>query len=556
MSRKYPYPLYPVEYCDDFREFLQMIHQKYNDRPAVTWFSRRGERNDKSFYQLCQDAKAFAQALYKMGFAQKHIAIISENSYEWIVAYLGAVLSGGIALCIDIEQADETMQGMVLDADGELLICSPSLAPICAPLLDKHSHLRMVIVSEEDTHSETSFWGLCAMGHKSLAQEGPTYESIEIDSRQTASIVFTSGTTSTPKPVMLSHKALLTNALEALALVSPQPDRSFGMLPFYHTYGFTATILSSLGGGLNVCINGDLKTMLRDLRDFRPQTIVAVPLILETVHKMIWDGIGKAGQTKNVRFLISLGRLIGRPSCFVRKHILRGLKGTGLEDLTLMVCGGAYLSRSVARDLIGFGILILQGYGITECSPLVSVNRNKAYDLVSVGYVLPSYEVKIKDGQILVRGISLMNGYYKDADLTQESFDDGWFKTGDLGRLDRQGRLYISGRIKHLIVMKNGKKVSPEEIESNLSTLPLIKEVVAYGAVSGNSADDVKVAVTIYPDPVETEGMTSYEILDHIQQKIDAVNSKLPLYKQIQMISLRNTEFEKTSSHKLKRPSI
>ncbi|MHB1314160.1 MAG: AMP-binding protein [Christensenellales bacterium] len=556
MTRKYSYPLYPVEYCDTFRDFINMIDRKYCDRTAVTWFNRKGQRNDRTYHQLVCDAMAFAQALYKAGLSQKHIAVVSENSYEWIVTYLGTVLCGSVAVCIDIEQSTEVLHQMIMDAEADLLVCSPSLDSVCAPLIEKHARLCMMISTAADGHASDNFWGMCSLGRKSLEKEGPTYEATPVTSDQTAGIVFTSGTTSIPRPVMLSHKAILTNALEALAMVEPASTRSFGMLPFYHTYGFTSTILCSLCGGINVCINGDLKTMLSDLKAFCPGTIVAVPLVLETIYKMIWSGIEKSGKIRAVKLLIALGRLFGRPSLFLRKRMVKALDGTGLEKLELLICGGAYLSIHIARDLISFGILVLQGYGITECSPLVSVNRNKSHDLVSVGYVLPSYEVKIKDGEILVRGVSLMNGYYNNPKLTEESLDDGWFKTGDIGRLDKKGRLYISGRIKNLIIMKNGKKISPEEIEARLMTLPMVKEAVAYGAASGNTADDVKVAVTIYPDPAESEGMTSYEILALLQQNVDEINSSLPFYKQIQMISLRDTEFDKTASHKLKRQTV
>ena len=556
MIRKYSYPLYPIDYCDTFREFLKMIDGKFAEKIAVTWYNRQGQCNEKSYHQLVQESSAFAQSLFKAGLHQRHIAIVSENSYEWIIAYFGIILSGGVAVCIDIEQPTDVIHQMILDADAEMLVCSPSLYTVCKPLVDKKSGICMMISTGEKAKKSESFGGMCSLGQKSLEKGGPLYEETPMSASQTAAIVFTSGTTSQSRPVMLSHKALITNAVEALALVKPVSDRSFGMLPFYHTYGFTSAVLSSFSGGMNLCINGDLKTTLNDLKLFCPGTIVAVPLLLETVHKMIWSGIEKSGKEKVVRFLMAMGRLLGRPALFLRERIAKALIGTGLEKLELLICGGAYLPVNVARDLIAFGILVLQGYGITECSPLVSVNRNKAHALASVGYVLPSYEVRIKNGEIQVRGVSLMNGYYKLPKLTEESMDDGWFKTGDIGRLDKIGRLYISGRIKNLIIMKNGKKISPEEIEARLAALPIVKEVLAYGAASGNSADDVKVAVTVYPDPVETEGMTSYEILALLQQNVDNINSSLPFYKQIQMINLRNTEFDKTASHKVKRQTV
>ncbi len=199
---------------------------------------------------------------------------------------------------------------------------------------------------------------------------------------------------------------------------------------------------------------------------------------------------------------------------------------------------------------------MLQGYGITECSPSISVNRNEDYRLDSVGLVLPSYEVRIVDDEIQVRGVPLMNGYYKQPELTAQSYDGEWFKTGDLGYLDKQGHVHITGRKKNLIVMKNGKKVAVEEMEEEMKKLPLVKEAMVYGAKSGISEDDVKIAVMVYPDQEAAKDMTSYEILEQLQEYVDRLNAQLPTYKQIQMVNIRDTEFERTSSNKIKRQLV
>jgi long-chain acyl-CoA synthetase len=200
-----------------------------------------------------------------------------------------------------------------------------------------------------------------------------------------------------------------------------------------------------------------------------------------------------------------------------------------------------------------FGIVCLEGYGITECSPLISVNRNKDYCFGSVGKILPCFQLKLQEDEILVRGDSVMIGYYKDKELTDSVLIDGWFHTGDLGVLDKNGFLHITGRKKNLIVLKNGKKVSPEEIETRVSQLPLVKEVIAYGASIGEVKDNARLAVMIYPDPDKTQGMNSYEVLNLLQKQIDELNVEYPSYKQIQLVNLRETPFEKTSAQKIKR---
>ena len=368
----------------------------------------------------------------------------------------------------------------------------------------------------------------------------------------TASIVFTSGTTSHSKPVMLSQQAILTNASDALANVKIG-QRTFTSLPFYHTYGLTCSVLSMLIPGSHLHINGNLKTVMRDLQLSKASTLLTVPLMLEMIHSKIWQSAEESGQEEKLKKLFKIIKFLR--SIGIRKpgKILDTIREKSFGTIDLVICGGAHMNAEIMENFQCMGVTILQGYGITECGPLVSVNRNETNKLDSVGLVTANCEVKLENGEILVRGKNLMTGYYNNQEMTDEVMRDGWFCTGDLGEIDKDGFLYITGRKKNLIVFKNGKKLSPEKLEEKIKRIPIVQDVLVYGAANGISSDDVQVAASIYPNMAQTEGMTPYEILEALQQEINVINNDLPMYQQIQMINIREQAFSKTALQKIKR---
>ncbi len=542
-----------THYYHDFKEFLDDIARRYSDKTAITTYYKGTQRQDKSFTELRDDCFAFAKALLANGLNGKHIALVSESCYEWLVAYFGIVISGGVAVCIDVEQYDDTVEQMITRADAEAMVCSASLFPLCKRIRESHEQLREMIVIRPDAEEQLGFAEFVEGAKQSDAEE--KLNAYVPSSNQTACIVYTSGTTSTAKPVMLSHRALLYNAADSLTILDSR-ERIFNSLPLYHTYGFTCGILCGLIRGINICISCDLKRMMQEMTLFKPNLLVAVPLIIEVVYKLFWSLLEKADAKGRVQKQIKLESVLRKPSALVAASVKEAIKDSCLEKLDVILSGGAYLDHAVAESLLHLGVVVLQGYGVTECAPSITCNRNEDFSLDSVGIVLPGNQVKIEDDEILVKGYSLMNGYYKAPELTEEAFADGWFKTGDLGYLDKKGHLHIIGRKKNLIVMKNGKKVAAEEMENEIRGCPLVKEVVVYGALSGNSMDDVKIAASIFPDPYLTEQMSSYEVLEHLQEYIDRMNERLPIYKKVQMINIRETDFERTAAKKIKRQIV
>lgn len=548
-------PLNKADYYETFPSYLDGISRKFGEKPAITYFTRAKEPVTASYAQLTQQALCAAHALKARGYAGKHLAIVAENCYDWLVAYLAIASAGAAAVCIDVEQSDENIRQMISQADAVGVFASDTYLPICRQTEEEDAAWDLFLLGES-SKEQVSIQDLCREGQPLMEQKENRIDGLACDPAATASIVYTSGTTSLSKPVMLSHRAILYNAGDAIRDVDAGP-RVFSSLPFYHSYGMTGAVLDTLVRGAELCINGDLKTMMRDLYLSQPDSMITVPLVVEMLYKQLWLSAEKEGKAKQLQSLLKMCRILKKLHLPWENKTLSDIRQKMVGSLHVIVSGGAHLEKKICEDFELFGIQILQGYGITECAPMVSTNGNKYCKMGSVGLVLDHYQVKIVEDEIWVKGTSLMNGYYKQPQQTKEVMaEDGWFKTGDLGYLDKDGFLYITGRKKNLIVFKNGKKVSPEKLEEQLLKIPMVKEVMVYGAANGSSADTVVVAASIYPDPELSKGMSSYEILEHLQSKIDQLNATLPLFQQIQMITIRDQEFAKTAAKKIKRHTV
>ncbi|MGE4275995.1 MAG: AMP-binding protein [Lawsonibacter sp.] len=543
---------YAVSFYDTFPEFLSGIEKEYGERPALSWFTRRQEENTLTYRELCQQVTALRRAMINKGLVPgTHIAIVSENSADWIISFLAAVSCGGVVVCVDTEQSDDSIRDMIRRSDAKVLFLSPTFLPICISLLGEGPLNDIVLMAGLSSDERvTSISDLYELGRSLMASKPEPPCSVSMD--QTAEIVFTSGTTSQSKMVMLSQKAVMQNLCDSSLYVTFY-KKVFCSLPFYHAYGLNCAVLNSFLRGAHLYINGDLKTTMRDLHLARPDTMLTVPLMMEALHNQLWLNVEKAGKADSLRKLLKVAAICKKLHLNFRSKTLDQLKEKIVGSLRLIISGGAHLSKEISEEFELFGIQVLQGYGITECAPLISVNCNYVNKLGSVGLPLTSCQVKLVDGEVWAKGPSVMQGYYKDPEQTTEALKDGWFNTGDLGYLDKDGFLYLTGRKKNLIVFKNGKKVSPEKAEDLISAIPMVKEVLVSGTANGVFADDVKLTASIYPDPQRTEGLTSYEILEHLQQDVDKINQKLPSYEQIQLINIREKEFNKTGTKKIKR---
>lgn len=543
---------YQIEPFATFPALLEGMLRLYGDKPALSWFSRRQEEYTLSYRELVTRVYALRESFCAQGLAGRRLAIVSENSADWISVFLASAASGSVAICIDTEQSDESIRDMLRRSNAEAVFLSGTYLDICAPLLEEEGGVERMISIGDSREGNDGLAALITEGERLLASGSAVGRNLVVNEEQTVELVFTSGTTSQSKMVMLSHKNVMQNCCDSVAYVNFY-QRVFCSLPFYHAYGLNCAVINTFLRGAHLYINGDMKTVMRDLHLAQPDTMLTVPLMVETLHNQLWLSVEKAGQTKQLKKLLKYAAMFKRFRLPFEHKILTQVREQIVGGLRLVICGGAHLSKELSEEFELLGVLMLQGYGITECAPLISVNCNYANKNGSVGLPLKSCEVKVEEGEVWARGPSVMKGYYNDPEQTELALADGWFRTGDLGYLDQDGFLFLTGRKKNLIVFHNGKKISPETLEALIMPIPLVKEVMIYTIPSGNSVDDVKLAASIFPDADRTANLSSYEILARLQAEIDVINQDLPSYQQIQMIHIREKEFAKTGMKKIKR---
>lgn len=538
-----------VDYYDTFLALLDGFVEKHPEDLAVSEYDFRGARTDYSYARMAEDALNLAEALCFDGYQKQRIAILSENSYAWLVSYFGIGVSGNIAACIDTEQSDETILSMLEYVDPSMIICSEQFFEIIEAFAQE-KQITLILTNAQEEGYET--WEqLILRGHQQRCLGADAARKILVNPEDDAVIVYTSGTSSEPKAVVLTQRGVLWNASDGMSHLRTE-QHCFIAIPFYHTYSLGCVLISMLHGA-HVTINGNMKTLFRDITACRPEAMAAVPLMIESLYNQLWIAAEKKGKKDAMRKLINRNlkwKKLG--ISFGGEHLVKA-KEELIGPLHYVTSGGAHISKQVCEELDLFGIRIVQGYGVTECAPIVALNGNHFCRFESVGQVVPHAEVKLVEGEIWVKGPCVMKGYYKNKALTQEAMENGWFKTGDLGYFDRQGFLHLSGRKKELIVFKNGKKILPQVIEEKLYQIPYIKEAVIYGTAIGAGRDEVKLAVSVYPDPQACDHMEPFEILEYINREIDVFNQEMPFYQKIQLVTIRKTPFEKTSQGKIKR---
>ena len=415
--------------------------------------------------------------------------------------------------------------------------------------------------ADDESGRFLSMKSIMAHGEELLSAGDNAFTSLEPKDEDLRMLVYTSGTTGIAKGVMLSQHNLVSSVYYGLE-VSTVFERCLSVLPYHHTYEAVCGILVSLHHHSTICVNDSLRHVAENMKFFKPDYILLVPLFVENLYKKIMSGIEAKGKAKAFEKLIKTSNAMRKVGIDMRKTLFKSVHDVFGGEIIKLVCCGAPIRPELAGFFDAVGINLINGYGITECSPLVSVNRDYYSDYRSVGVTLPCCEVKIDEpnedgeGEICVKGDVVMMGYYKKPEATAEVLsEDGWFRTGDYGRFNDEGQLFITGRKKNLIVLKNGKNVYPEEIEGYLQNIPYVSEVVVY-AVRNESGEETALCAEIYPNEELLAGKSVEERNTMIKNAVEELNKTLPSYKKVLKIKLRSTEFEKTTSKKIRRVGL
>ena len=499
--------------CNTIEEILSRAAEAFGPEDAVRYKAGKNEVTAKSYRQLAEDSRRFSSALASLGMQGRHAAIIGPTSYSWLTAFFGTVNSGSVAVPLDVSLPAEELCELICRADVSVLVADEARADVIDLCKERCPGVTCVISMQQEESSDR------ALSLAALLKNGSDSFSFCPDPDRLCAILFTSGTTGKSKGVMLTHRSLAQNAT-CLDMKIPPRTVLLSVLPIHHAYCLSMDILKGISLGSVICINDSLLRVAKNIKLFRPDMILMVPLMIETLAKKMED-------TKDL------------PKKLVKNMIFG-------KQFHTICSGGACLNPDYIDLFAQYGITILQGYGMTECSPVISTNLSWDIRKNSVGKLMPNCTAKVVDGELWVSGTSVMLGYYKMPEETAETLVDGWLRTGDLGYVDEDGYVYLTGRQKNLIITKNGENVSPEELENRLGQHRLVQEVLVRESEGVIEAE-------IFPDYEYARKKKIRDLSSALQDMIDGYNREVPVYKRIYRLKIRETEFEKTPSKKIKR---
>ncbi len=554
----------PTKPVENLRHLVYRNDEDYGEKTLYWYKEDKEPYHTYSYHRMREEVDAIGSAFAALGLMGCGVAITGDVHPRFFASYFAAVSGGGYAVPIDRDISPEQTVNFLIRGEVKAVIYTRAqnkkIAQIAAELPD----VKLFVAIQPDENYKFSdkvmtIDELIAFGKEALEKGERKFIDHEIDMSKMSALLFTSGTTGTAKGVMLSHKNLTAAANASVLSMSYDRNNTFvSILPPHHSYEITCGQMAIQMLGAEILINDSLKHILRNFAEYRPNALMLVPMIVETMHKRIWDEVKKQKMTKKLKLAMGLSNACLALGIDIRSKLFGRVTGAFGGNLKSIVCGGAPMSPQIIKDFYAFGITVLEGYGITECAPLVAVNSPGKVKFHSVGQPVKGCKVRIdkqdpsdETGEICVSGDNVMMGYYKDPEATREAFtDDGWFRTGDIGYMDDEGYIFITGRKKNVIILSNGKNVFPEELEEHIAPVQTILESVV--TVRETDGNPVLTAICV-PNMEMLEGKSDEELYNIMKAEIEKINNTLPTYKKMLRVELRKEPFERNTAKKIMR---
>lgn len=560
--------LYKGRTLNNFRELVERYENEYSEKVAFTYKENPKSKEfiNISYSKFASDIKSLATSLIHLGLSKKRVAIIASNRYEWCVSYLAITTSDIVVVPLDKSLPDNEIESLIKRSEVEAIIFDEKHIDVLKSLKSSGTTNLKHLICMDDTEDKdvTNYSVLVSKGKSLLENDDQKYQNIKLDNEKMSIMLFTSGTTAISKAVMLSQANICADIYALSQMTDIRKEDIFlSFLPLHHTFESTCTFLYGTSCGITVAFSDGLRYVANNLKEFNVTGFVSVPLMLEIMYKKIDKAIEEQGKKKLVKTMSSVCNFLLKFGIDIRRKIFKTILNSFAPNLRVLIAGGAPMSKNAIECFVNLGINLLQGYGLTETSPVLAGENDKYKRAGSVGFALPGITIEIDNpndegiGEIKAKGPTIMKGYYENEEATNEVLKDGWFYTGDLGYIDKEGYLFITGRKKDVIVLKNGKNIYPEELEILINKLPYVAESLVFGMPDSKKDDLVLSAKIVYNKDVMKEmfeGKELNEYHDIIWQDIKAqINKQMPAYKSIRDIIVTDEPLIKTTTQKIKR---
>lgn len=568
-SKKPDKRVYTSRMINNYRELAFYSIEHYSDHVAYKYKNKPTDKEiiKKTYADCGKDMKAFGTAMLNR--KAERIAVIGKNRYEWCMTYLGTTTSGLVIVPLDKLLPEKEISNLVKRSKADTIVCDNTYVEQLKNVIStSETNLKTIICMDKTDDSSVLYWyDIVAEGQKQLDNGDTKYDDVVIDENKMSILLFTSGTTSEAKGVMLSQKNVCVN-IEDMATFSKMYDNDviLSILPLHHTFECTISFLYGFYSGVCIAFCDGLKYYAQNLKEYEITIIVAVPVLLEAIYKKIKKGIEESGQKEKFEKGVKISKLLMKLHIDLRKKLFKAVREKLGEHIRIIYYGAAQMEKETIEGYYNIGIDSVQGYGLTETSPILTAETDKYHRSGTVGICFPALEMKIIDknedghGEICAKGASIMLGYYENEEQTKKAMDeDGWFKTGDFGYFDEGGFLHLTGRKNDIIVLKNGKNVYPDEIEGLINKIPYITESLVF-ARNQSKTDTLLEAKIVYDEKdlakeypeLDVKNIAKIEttVMEDIKTK---VNTNLAAYKHVKKVTITTEPMEKTTTSKIKR---